>query len=292
MTKKDDPIEAFEEIKFQLDIAITKTNDISKKVDRNLLYQTILIFTSVLIIFNPVDFVNIKFSFILDLDTKYVISIIPFLLFFLFSKLGLYLKRYIDLREYLEDKSESLSEFGLRDEILLFSNNSASEFFYYLKKYPDRKIPNIVNRKIEYNDNYIGAISIKVYSYMIAILIGLNISLTIWIIANYLNRISFILSLLLIFAIVMIMVYEFKDFLMTTKDKILKRVVWRIIYVAVVSLIIFIFFRLIVGDKTVSVLEIKETDKLKVSSQKDSIEESNRPILQITRKEVEVKQVD
>lgn len=228
-----------EVLKFQIEKAIEKSEDLSKKIDRNLLYQIVVIFISILIIHKPDDFNNYQFSELLNLKSDIIIMISPFLLFFLFTKLGLYVKRYIDLRDYLETKTLHIDRIDEIDRILLFSNNSAAEFCYYLKKYPTQINPNIVNGETV-TDKNIGISSIRVFYTLFALLIGVNNSLCIWLFYKSIKSISLPLSFFLIFVTLSISFFAYRDFLLTTKNKFLKNLVISILIFTLCGLCYFI----------------------------------------------------
>lgn len=224
-----------EELRFQLETANNKSDEFATHIDRNILYQVILIFVSVLVVFDPAKASKMVLPDLLSLDPKTILKVVPYLLIFLFIKLGLSLKRYYDLRIYLELKSERLAETNERDKILLFTAAKSAEMFYSIVKYSGERVPNLYKDEIRLEKN-IGVFSIRLFSFAFAFLFGLNHAICVYLLYLTITNVYIFALVLTIF--LLILVFGYRDFILTTRNAELKLVTILVVFFFVISFIL------------------------------------------------------
>jgi hypothetical protein len=225
-------------LKFQLETANKKAEDFAAHIDRNILYQIILMFISILILNDPEKFSNYRFTELLNLDSAVVLKIVPFILIFLFVKLGLSLKRYNDLRVYLDEKSNTIQEVTERDKILLFTSHASAEMFYSIRKYPKSEAISVVETELKKLKG-IGIFNIQFFSIAFAFFLGFSKALIIWLLYLYIQPLF--LSGILIVLFAGIAIFSYRDFVKTTENKSFESMVYQVLVFFILGLLYFIW---------------------------------------------------
>lgn len=226
-------------LKFKIETANKKAEEFGNMIDKIILYQIILMFTAFLFISKPEIVEKLKIEWLLNLDGTIVLKIIPFLLFFLFIKMGLSLKRYFDLRNFLDKISNEITNFGDKERILLFSTISSSEMFYSIHKYPELDAESINgNELVSYK--YVGLFHIRFFSLLFAFFIGVNNSLIIWLFYQILLTYNIVFTILSSVIYFLILYFSLNDFIVTSGSKSYKKLAFLVIIMCTLGLLFLI----------------------------------------------------
>ena len=202
-------------------VAIDKLNNIGKRLDFNIRIQSLLIVLGLYTVLAPEKLEDFKLVFEFDI---YLASIlIPILLMYFFIQFGYMLSNYHSLRKFIDNdanityKNEPAKIQNLYD---IYRENRMAELIYMRLKHDDMIV------KDNINDEGIPKFKFSIYpllTYTIMTLLSLNHTIIfVFILTNW-SLLGVAVSLGLSLLSIIILVGLYRDYILSAKNKIFKR---------------------------------------------------------------------